>query len=150
VLHRELAVGDLPADVQLRAVRHGDLVVVPQQGHRFPADGGELLPVALDHHRAADGDHLLVEGEQHLVRTAVLQLEGVPQSHGLAVDQVDLVAVLVLDPVVVAHGDQAFAHHESHGYGVPRRTPGDAAGRPNGVMTDAPTGLVRPRGTLEG
>jgi hypothetical protein len=93
--------------------------VVAQQREPLAADGRQGLTVPLDDHRVAQGEHLLVDVDQH-APVRVLQLEGVPQPHRLAVDQEGLVAVLVLDPVVVTEAEEPVAYEESHAhYGFP-------------------------------
>jgi hypothetical protein len=54
-------------------------------------------------------EHALLD--LHQLRAAgVLEDQRLPQSQGLAVDLVDPLAAVVLDPVVIADRDQLLAH----------------------------------------
>jgi hypothetical protein len=69
--------------------------------------------VVLDLHGVGEGDELLVDGRKGGSRR-VLELEGLPQAERLAVDQEDLVVVLIGDPEVIGDGEQPFPYEIAH------------------------------------
>ena len=63
-------------------------------------DGGQCPAVTFDLHRVARAELLLLD-RRHLVAVTVLQDEGVTDPQRLAVDLVNAIALVVLDPGVI-------------------------------------------------
>jgi hypothetical protein len=61
--------------------------------------------------------------KKYTSRTAVFEHEGLPHSHRLAVDLVGPSALVVLDPEVIADGQQPLAHEEPLASGSVRPMP---------------------------
>src|SRR5205823_14923787 len=80
-----LVVDDIASHAQLAVVLELDLETVPQRGDERLFDRRDRLAVALDLHRVANMEDLLLSLEELLARWG-FQDEGVPDSHRLTVD----------------------------------------------------------------
>src|SRR5690349_3382520 len=96
-----LMVDDVALGVQLAAVREVDGEAIPQRRDQGLLDGGDRLAVALELHRVADAQLLLLDLQQ-LVAGRRLEHERAAQPQRLAVDLERVPVVLGVDPEVVA------------------------------------------------
>src|SRR4051794_10196272 len=104
-----LVVDDVALRLHVLAAVDLDREPLAQRGDQRFLDRRDGVATALDLHRVADVQLLLLHGEE--LRTAgILEHERVADPHGLAVDLERPVAGLVLDPEVVADREQLLAH----------------------------------------
>ena len=84
---------------------------IPDPDQRL-VNGGGGVASALDGDLVADGQLALLD-PRDLAAGGILEDEGLAQADRLAVDLVGPVALLVLDPEVVADGEELLAHEEA-------------------------------------
>src|SRR5439155_7360339 len=118
VLDGVLVVDDIALDVQVRAVRHLDGPPVAQRGDQRLLYRRDGVPArVLDLHRVPYPGHALLDLQQ-LPAVAIFEDQRLADPQGLAVDLEDPLALVVLDPVVVADGHQLLAHAVVHRAGA--------------------------------
>ena len=112
----EVLVDDVPGRLEPPPAGDVDGRAVVQQREHLPVHRGRHRAVAFDLHRVAERQQLLADGGQDGAR-GVLQLEGAAEAERLAVDEEDLVALLVGDPGVVADREEPFPYEIAHAPG---------------------------------
>ena len=105
-----LVVDDVAVRLHVVAVLDVDGEAVADPDQRL-VDGRGGVASALDGDLVADGQLALLD-PRDLVARGVLEHEGLAQAKGLAVDLVGPLALLVLDPEVVADRQQLLAHEK--------------------------------------
>ena len=103
------------------AVLDVDREAIPDPDERL-VDGGGCVASALDRDLVADAELALLDPGQ-LVARGVLEDEGLSNAQRLAVDLVDPLAPIVLDPEVVADRQQLLAHEKPLAVGLVGATP---------------------------
>jgi hypothetical protein len=110
-----LVVDDVAVHLHVGAVLHMHVEPVPQRRDQRLLHCRHLVAArVLDLHRVPDVEHPLLDLEE-LVAGGILEEEGVAYSQRLAVDLENALPAVVLDPVVVADGDQLLSHAVVHG-----------------------------------
>ena len=105
-----LVVDDVALHLPLLVAGQVHLPPLAQRRDERLVDQGEAFAVGvLDGHRVADVEDPGLDPAD-LVAVGVLEVERVPKAHRLPVDAEYTVTGVVLDPVVIADGDQLLSH----------------------------------------
>src|SRR5712692_4801901 len=104
----ELVIQDVALRLEHAVARDLDREALAEDVEEGSLDLGHDLPSALDVHRLAQREHLLLHPRQ-LVAVDVLQGKGLREHEDLAVHLEDVLAAVVLDPEVLADREDLLA-----------------------------------------